>query len=605
MNVFRKKNGDTVVKRLSPCPKWEKGNPWKNINKKIAEMCIENAQEYLSWQPRVIAASDFMMYFKTGDRVIFEMEHFKRRSALGSMMIAECIEAEGRFISKIIDIVWMICEESFWGLPATKISKSVLPDNELSDLELFSCETGNLLSYALYLFGEEFEKITPVLPDRVRRELKKRIIIPFIECDDFTWMGLGGNAGALWKLSNWTPWCYSNCLSAALIVEEDEDVRRAAVDKTLRGLDIFLSQYREDGGCDEGCGYWSRSAGSVFDCLELLNTVTDGEFDIYNLPIIKNMGEYIGDCYIGNGYFVNFADANVRVIPEAELVYRYGMRVGSDMMRALGKSFIDIYLKDRYDIIVQSPMRFVPAILNYESVKSDVANVAINIWKTYDITQVGMARPSANWFYAVKGGHNNETHNHNDVGNFVLFHKNNPVFVDAGVEKYSGKTFSEQRYELWTMQSDYHNAPRINEVSQGVGEEYRAENFHFGSDGFSCNIENAYPKNAGVRCWKRRLYEKNDSIFICEEAEFEKSSFYEIMFLTPIEPIIKKSKILLGDLKLLYDEEALNADYDIIRLDDDRLNKVWGSLYRIRLMNKYPADKASHMFEIKENGGRK
>ena len=73
---------------LSPCPVWEKGKPWK-LDEKIAKLCIENAEEYLDWQPRVITASDFMLYFETGDRVLFGNEYFKRRSALGSMLMAE------------------------------------------------------------------------------------------------------------------------------------------------------------------------------------------------------------------------------------------------------------------------------------------------------------------------------------------------------------------------------------------------------------------------------------------------------------------------------------------------------------------------------------
>lgn len=560
-------------------------------------MCIENALVYLDWQPRVIPVSEYMLFFETGDRVIFEGEHFKRRSALGSLLLAECVEAKGRFIAKIVDIAWLICEESSWGLPATELPKEHLPDTEQPTLELFACETGNLMSYLLHIMGSTLDGISPMLCTRIEREIKSRIITPFLERDDFTWMGLGGNTGSLWKLSNWTPWCYSNCLSALLIVEQSEEKRLCGIEKVMQGLGRFLAEYRTDGGCDEGCGYWARSAGSVLDCLELLKAAAG--IDIYDKPIIKNMGEYIVNCYAGSGYFVNFADAGARVIPEAELVHRYGVRIGSSEMRALGKSFIDTYLKERYYTISQSPMRLIPAILNYAGVKADAPQVTACREKYYPVTEVCMVHPAEKWFFAAKGGHNNETHNHNDVGGFVLYYDGKPVFADPGVEKYSGKTFGEHRYELWTMQSDYHNLPKINGISQHDGEEFHADNFCCEGLQASCEIQNAYPPEAGVKRWHRRIYEENGSIFISEEFEFAKESSYEIMLITPEKPEIKAGTVKLGDISLAYDSSVLGAEFDTIEIDDAGLRKVWGSaLYRLRFSNVQTTTGSRVVFEI-------
>ena len=56
-------------------------------------------------------------------------------------------------------------------------------------------------------------------------------------------------------------------------------------------------------------------------------------------------------------------------------------------------------------------------------------------------------------YVAAEGGHNAQSHNHNDVGNVIVFADGRPVLVDAGVEEYTSKTFSSRRYEIWTMQS--------------------------------------------------------------------------------------------------------------------------------------------------------
>ena len=73
------------------------------------------------------------------------------------------------------------------------------------------------------------------------------------------------------------------------------------------------------------------------------------------------------------------------------------------------------------------------------------------------------------FFVATKGGYNNESHNHNDVGSFSLYLNTMPVFIDAGVGTYTRRTFSSERYSIWTMQSNYHNLPLINGVAQRFG----------------------------------------------------------------------------------------------------------------------------------------
>ena len=80
------------------------------------------------------------------------------------------------------------------------------------------------------------------------------------------------------------------------------------------------------------------------------------------------------------------------------------------------------------------------------------------------------------FYLAAKGGHNAESHNHNDVGNFIVYADGRPVLIDAGVGTYTAKTFSPQRYEIWTMQSAYHNLPTINGFLQKDGRQFRAEN---------------------------------------------------------------------------------------------------------------------------------
>ena len=92
----------------------------------------------------------------------------------------------------------------------------------------------------------------------------------------------------------------------------------------------------------------------------------------------------------------------------------------------------------------------------------------------YPETQFCYMKNASDWFFAAKGGHNNESHNHNDIGTFILYKGSVPIFADAGVGTYTKSTFDHNRYTIWSMQSSWHNLPAINGKPQKNGAHYKA-----------------------------------------------------------------------------------------------------------------------------------
>src|SRR5690606_18179290 len=162
-----------------------------------------------SWP--ALPATLFMEYARNGNRRNFERASFARRGALEGLITAECVEGSGRFIDDIVNGIWAICEESFWGVPAHNavhgLPGSPLPDTADPIIDLFAAETGALLAFAHYLLKSRLDGVSELIADRIVRETKARIIDPFLERDDFWWMGLVGDR---W-VNNWNPWCTSNC----------------------------------------------------------------------------------------------------------------------------------------------------------------------------------------------------------------------------------------------------------------------------------------------------------------------------------------------------------------------------------------------------------
>jgi hypothetical protein len=115
---------------------------------------------------------------------------------------------------------------------------------------------------------------------------------------------------------------------------------------------------------------------------------------------------------------------------------------------------------------------------------------------------------------AVKGGHNDEHHNHNDVGSFVVASDGVPVVVDLGRPTYTAQTFSPRRYEIWTMQSGWHNVPIVAGVEQPAGRGAAARDVVPALDGATSalrlELADAYPAGT-VDSWIREAVLDRDT----------------------------------------------------------------------------------------------
>ncbi|MBC8185233.1 hypothetical protein H8E88_29420 [candidate division KSB1 bacterium] len=274
-----------------PYPKAGERESWQVVPEPVRNAHIKLGNKYLNTEWKHLPATVFLEYVRNGNRANFQRLSFDRRKKLASLVMAEVFENDGRFIDEIINGIWAICEETYWGVPAhvgMQKAGSGLPDVKEPTVDLFAAETGCLIAWTDYLIGEKLDKISSLICERMSHEIDRRILTPNLAREDFWWMGFKKK-----NVNNWNPWVNSNWLTAGLLMEQDEDRRLAAIYKSMLTLDNFINIYPDDGGCDEGPGYWSRAAASLFDCLEILNSASNGEIDIFDFPLIKKMGRYI------------------------------------------------------------------------------------------------------------------------------------------------------------------------------------------------------------------------------------------------------------------------------------------------------------------------
>lgn len=491
---------------------WRKKLPDSIFNK-----LIKTGETTLKYKFEPISATMSLDFVRSGDRQQHGNLSFGKRNALMNLVLAESIENQGRFTEAIMNGIWSICEESFWGVPA-HISGTGLPDVENPVVDLFAAETAAVLALTDYFVGEKLDKINKLLRKRIEYETRQRIFNPMAKNGDkYGWMSQTK------PVNNWNPWIMSNYITAILLLEKDEKQRAEMLHYSMRGLDRYLNSLGEDGGCDEGPSYWFAAGASVYDCLELYTSATNGKIDIYNTPLIQKMASYVYKTHIANNYFVNFADADPKLTPDGLMLYRFGKAIKDETMVQFGQwAFKNFPAASTVFSGYQRPRRLNNLLTVTQLVSNNfIYTPSADAW--FSDIQVMTTRSTTGLYLAAHGGHNAESHNHNDVGDFIIYANGVPMIVDAGRGNYTARTFSSKRYELWFTQSEYHNLPIINGLGQKNGEEFAAKNVtrfvNAKESGMSMDLASAYPADAGIQSWKRSvlLRRNQDEVEITDE----------------------------------------------------------------------------------------
>ena len=592
---------DALVTSWQPYPRSNERKAWDDLPQTLRTVYVQRGENVLDFEWPTLPATLFLDFARTGNRTRYQNEQNQRRNALGHLLLAECVEGKGRFVDQIVNGVWATCEETYWGVPSHLSLQAAgrgLPDADEPTVDLFAAETSALLSWAHYLVGDPLTSVSPLICPRIELEIDRRILTPLLEREDFWWMGFKTRPNGRRGVNNWNPWINSNWLISFLLIEKDRERLTEGIAKSMRSLDQFIDHYPEDGGCDEGAGYWGRAAASLFDCLEFLESATDGWIDEFDSDLLRNMGSFIYKAHIKDRYFVNFADAPVMTTPVPSILFRYGKRVGDEKLVALGAWFSE-HENQPENGFGDSVSRQLPALFTAEDLfaaKGDQPYPRDAWFPGIEVMTARSQADSAEGFYlAAKGGTNAESHNHNDIGTFVVFTDGKPLIIDTGVEPYTAKNSSPQRYDIWTMNSNHHNLPEINGLTQQPGLEFAAKSVEYEttekSAALRLDIAAAYPPEAGIRSWNRgiRLNRASD-IEIQDACVFEKDgSQVTLHLMTACDVEVEAGTLVLqetplpgdrvtGSGRITFDSGTFEARVEKISLEGgERLHKIWGS----------------------------
>ena len=572
-----------------PYPAYEDRAGWDAFLGEYSDIFIANGEKSLGFEWVTITDDDYLAYDRYGDRQVMEDKQEANTDALGQLFIAELAEGKGRFLPNIARGVQWFCNAPSWVLSAHlakyQKSKSPLPSPDEYIIDLYSGNISQLLSWIHYYLGNQ---LNPALTTRLRSELQRRELSPFLERDDFWWMGFVPRPGK--KLNNWTPWCSQNALLCFMLLENDRATLAKAVEKSMRSVDLWLESLPADGACDEGTTYWYKSVCYLMDYLQNLERITGGAISLWDEPLLKSLGEFIINADIDDCYQVNFADGNPSRRPITYSIFRFGKACGDTRMmdfavnryRALGSNPENV----DWTLFYQG-LEAVSAVR--EMKKAAVSDYRPETFVYYSFTDVCFVR-SGKGFLAAKGGNNNERHNHNDVGSCIYFYDAKPVLVDAGVGTYTKDTFGENRQKNWFIQSCWHNLPVINGCDQAFGDEFKASGSRAfkRSRRYTTDIAGTYPGSAGVKSWRINYRLGKDGSMVIKErfSLTDKREPNVLHFLVNDEPLIKDAGEieLSGGVTLRYNPAQFDVSVEEKSLVGLGFSSRWGdSLYRISL----------------------
>jgi hypothetical protein len=538
-------------------------------------------------------ATSVARLFRDGDRDDHEQRVFARQHRLARAAVLAAARPGDDRLDEVADGVLLLCEQTSWCWPAhdrfAAHRGDVLPDVDAPFLDLGAAEVAAELAWIDHLLGESLDRRWPGLRRRIRQEVDRRVLRPFEERDDWHWIGLDGD------VHNWNPWIHGNLLVASLALVDDHTRRAELVAAIVTGLDRYVAALPVDGAIDEGYAYWWNGACRALEALDLLRHATAGSLDATGIDRLRETVAFPHRMHLGAGWYLNVADGQARppATPPWHALHRAARAVhdGDAVRHAAAHRVPGTPVADE----TAGLGRLLRALTDPDWVTAAPATSPLprDVW--LPSVQVLLARPragaTAGLTLAVKGGHNDEHHNHNDVGSFVVALDGVPVLVDAGRPTYTRQTFSPARYDIWTMQSAWHNVPEVADVGQPASRRAAARDVAatVGRTGSALHLDlaAAYP-DSGALEWHRTagLDRITGTVTVDDRwlLDGTRDAPSRVRLLMAGRVIRAEDGLRVealdgaGTVRLRWSGDVDHVDLDERALDDPMLTDVWGTV---------------------------
>ena len=204
--------------------------------------------------------------------------------------------------------------------------------------------------------------------------------------------------------------------------------------------------------------------------------------------------------------------------------------------------------KSKGDIVLEKFSSAIRSILYYDEISDDEFKVLGNVY--YKELQWYIEK-NPMYSIAVKGGNNEEEHNHNDIGSFMVVHNKHVILSELGMGEYTADYCGDNRYTCLEPSAQGHSIPVINNTFQQYGSEYYGV-MDVKDNVVIIDMKNAYPIEIESFIRKFQMFEEK---FILTDT-FDSSLDVKERFITEIEPIVdEENNIIIAGAKLCVSSE--------------------------------------------------
>lgn len=501
---------------------------------------INDIYEQIKNKPiEVLPKSKFCIFNETGNRLIYEDVYFERRTELDICFLEYLLYKRKEDLTRLEDIIWAICGEFSWALPAHVGWKNA--EDDMVIIDLFAAETAQSLGEILYILND---KLSDYIKTIMKHEINRRVIESFEKNIQIWEKGL---------TNNWAAVC-AGCVGMAFIYCAPE--RYANVEKRIMSaLENFLSGYGDDGICTEGLAYWNYGFGYYTYFAELLYEFSNGEKNIMNSKKVREIAQFQQRVYLSGNAVISFSDCDRNVDFDKGLTHK---------------------LKELFPDCVTVPDRKYEKRNFYENLNRFAICLRNLLWSKPEYAEDDTVYhtekyyPEAQWYtsitdkfgFAAKSGHNDEPHNHNDIGCFIIAADNEQYIADIGNGEYTKEYFSSGRYDYLCCSSKGHSVPIIDGKLQSAGKEYRGKVLKADGGKLITDIAGAYDAD-GLTSAVRTFTLGENTVELNDKFDFDDGKSHDIQecLISLIKPVICNGYVKIGKLKIfgMKDTKVLNS----------------------------------------------
>ncbi len=457
------------------------------------------------------------------------------------------ITGEQKYADKAFEYADAFCDLTTWTLRAHEfpiIYSRIMPWNVPDDQVNFSFDHNN--GDTGRMMGTVYDWLYPALNDaqrdRIRGAILEKVVTPVRGDYEFHWWATAYRC-------NWCGVCNSGVGIAGLALLTENPQLTDIVAESYNRINSMFDELGEDGGWQEGGGYWNYGVHTSVFFADALKRLTNSKHNLFkNKRLAKNPVTFPLYISLPEKRSLNFEDSSGNnVIGSAHLINKLTTETNSEQAAWYRAEFFGAG-NDIFDIIWPRP-----------KVKAKAPEIASRHFKTIDWWVMRSDfKSSDKVLVAGKAGMNDDPHHgHLDIGHFVVHWQNEYYICDIGRGGYDEKYFDDARWNYPHASSIGHNVVFVNGEKQisanlrkqewtpdvgGDVEEFRTSDKQ---DYVRMNPTKAYP-NKELIGWKRQIIlEKPEISVVVDEIETKPGSDIEIRFHPGVDYELHDDLVLL------------------------------------------------------------